>query len=55
MREVSPGIMKASINPIMCKGCGGCAAVCPAGAISSTHFTDQQLLAAAKFTVKEAP
>jgi heterodisulfide reductase subunit A len=54
MREVSPGIMKASVNPVMCKGCGGCAAVCPAGAISSTHFTDKQLLAAAKSTIKEA-
>jgi heterodisulfide reductase subunit A len=55
MREVSPGIMKASVNPVMCKGCGGCAAVCPTGAISSTHFTDKQLLAAAKSTIKEAP
>jgi heterodisulfide reductase subunit A2 len=54
MREVSPGIMKASVNPVMCKGCGGCAAVCPTGAISSTHFTDKQLLAAAKSALKEA-
>jgi heterodisulfide reductase subunit A len=53
MREVSPGIIKASVNPVMCKGCGGCAAVCPTGAIESTHFTDKQLLAAAKSTPKE--
>jgi heterodisulfide reductase subunit A len=53
MREVSPGIMKASVNPVMCKGCGGCGAVCPTGAIASTHFTDKQLLAAAKSPLKE--
>jgi len=53
MKEVSPGIMKASVNAVLCKGCGGCAAVCPTGAIASTHFTDKQLLAAAKSTAKE--
>ncbi len=53
LREVSPGISKAFVNPVLCKGCGGCAAVCPTGAISSTHFTDKQLLAAAKSILSE--
>jgi heterodisulfide reductase subunit A len=53
MVEISPGISKASVNPVLCKGCGGCAAVCPTGAIASTHFTDKQLLAAAKCTLDE--
>ena len=51
MVETSPGISKASVNAVLCKGCGGCAAVCPTGAIASTHFTDKQLLAAAKAAV----
>jgi len=41
------------VNPVMCKGCGGCGAVCPTGAIASTHFTDEQLLAAAKSPLNE--
>jgi heterodisulfide reductase subunit A len=53
MVEISPGVSKARVNPMLCKGCGGCGAVCPTGAIVSTHFTDKQLLAAARSILNE--
>ena len=53
MIDISPGISKASVNPMLCKGCGGCGAVCPTGAIVSTHFTDKQLLAAVRSILDE--
>ena len=35
----------ASINSALCKGCGLCAATCPEQAITSLHFTTDQILA----------
>jgi len=35
---------KASVNPVLCKGDGLCNAVCPTGAISLKHFTDDEFL-----------
>jgi len=32
------------VNDILCKGCGTCGSSCPTGAISSRHFTDEQIL-----------
>ncbi len=29
----------------MCQGCGTCIAACPAGAISGTMFSDEQIMA----------
>jgi heterodisulfide reductase subunit A len=29
----------------LCKGCGTCVAACPAGAITGSGFTDQQVYA----------
>ncbi|MBD3234567.1 MAG: FAD-binding protein [candidate division Zixibacteria bacterium] len=40
---ISPGVMAAQINQALCKGCGTCASWCPTGAISSLHFTDEQI------------
>jgi heterodisulfide reductase subunit A len=35
----------SSINAAMCQGCGTCVAACPAGAISGTGFSDEQVMA----------
>jgi heterodisulfide reductase subunit A len=35
----------AHINEALCKGCGTCGAACPSGAITSKHFTSEQLIA----------
>jgi heterodisulfide reductase subunit A len=35
---------KAIVNPVICKGDGLCNAMCPTGAISLKHFTDEELL-----------
>ena len=36
---------KSRVLPAICKGCGSCVGVCPVGAISLKHFTNQQLIA----------
>jgi len=33
------------VNDALCKGCGTCAAACPAKAIVARHFTDAQIIA----------
>ncbi|MGC8659995.1 MAG: FAD-dependent oxidoreductase [Desulfomonilaceae bacterium] len=43
LKEVSPGVFKAEVNPALCKGCGACAVVCPTGAASIRHFKDDQI------------
>jgi heterodisulfide reductase subunit A2 len=35
----------SEVIPALCQGCGTCIAACPAGAISGTHFSNQQLMA----------
>jgi heterodisulfide reductase subunit A-like polyferredoxin len=46
--ELSPGVQVARVNPVMCKGCGACASVCPTGAMTAMHFTDGQVSAMAR-------
>ncbi|MCJ7584260.1 MAG: CoB--CoM heterodisulfide reductase iron-sulfur subunit A family protein [Anaerolineales bacterium] len=36
--------MVSEVNPALCQGCGTCVAACPAGAISSTGFSNEQIL-----------
>ena len=33
------------INPALCQGCGTCVAACPAGAITGSHFSNEQIMA----------
>ena len=41
--EMRPGVYAASVNPTLCKGCGTCSSWCLSGAITSRHFTDDQV------------
>jgi heterodisulfide reductase subunit A len=43
LRETKLG-KKANVNPVLCKGDGLCNAVCPTGAITLKHFTDEEFL-----------
>jgi heterodisulfide reductase subunit A len=35
---------KATMNPVLCKGDGLCNSMCPTGAISLRHYTEDELL-----------
>ena len=35
---------KAKVNPVLCKGDGLCNAMCPTGAISLKHYTDEEII-----------
>jgi heterodisulfide reductase subunit A len=52
MKEVD-GKLRAHVLEVLCKGCGVCGSSCPTGAISMLHFTDDQILAQVKATLKE--
>jgi heterodisulfide reductase subunit A len=39
------GKQVAYVNEVLCKGCGVCAAACPAGAAVQHGFTHDQILA----------
>jgi heterodisulfide reductase subunit A len=36
--------MVSEVNPALCQGCGTCVAACPAGAMSGTVFSNEQIL-----------
>ena len=42
---LSRALAQAGIEPVLCRGCGTCAAACPTGAASARHFTRAQLSA----------
>ena len=42
---------KASVQPILCKGCGTCVASCPAQAIQAAYYSDEQILPSIKAAV----
>jgi heterodisulfide reductase subunit A len=42
-RILDPDIDKIIINPLMCQGCGACAAICPNSASVVDGYTDQQI------------
>ncbi|GAJ16925.1 unnamed protein product, partial [marine sediment metagenome] len=43
----------AHIIPILCKGCGTCAADCPTDAITMTNFTDAMILRQIDIALRE--
>jgi heterodisulfide reductase subunit A-like polyferredoxin len=43
VRQVSPAVWHAVVNPAACAGCGTCAAHCPSGAITAGYSTDTQI------------
>jgi len=51
-RETRQG-KKAVVNPVICKGDGLCNAMCPTGAISLKHFTNEELLSQIDAAVPE--
>ena len=44
LKENEDGILKSSLNEILCEGCGACAVACPSKAITTKHYTDEQIM-----------
>jgi heterodisulfide reductase subunit A len=48
------GRLVAYVNEVQCKGCGTCAAACPAGAAIQHGFTSDQVIAEIEGALMEA-
>jgi heterodisulfide reductase subunit A len=42
-----------AINEVLCKGCGACAAACPSGTMTLSHFTRGQIMAQIEALLEE--
>jgi heterodisulfide reductase subunit A len=49
----TPAGRKATVNPVLCKGCGLCNAKCPTMAIQLKHFTDEEIFSQIDAVVPE--
>jgi heterodisulfide reductase subunit A len=47
------GKLRAHVLEALCKGCGVCGSSCPTGSISMLHFTDNQILAQIRASLRE--
>ncbi len=47
------GKLTSHVLEALCKGCGTCGSSCPTGAITMLHFSDDQILAQVRATLKE--
>jgi len=47
------GKLTSHVLEVLCKGCGTCGSSCPTGAITMLHFSDDQILAQVRATLKE--
>jgi len=48
------GHLKSQVKEILCEGCGACSVTCPSRAISTRHFTDEQIEAMIETAFRES-